>query len=135
MSEPERNKEGAVTKASSSFVVKLLPAHCRNRVATAGCRLTLSSLLRTHISAAGHLASQFLGSPLKGFKISFQGSISVRKIDDDANQEEKARNFDESRDVVLLRRLRKIARLEEEIRDLEVKHRLKVDELSDILED
>ncbi|KAK6043921.1 hypothetical protein COOONC_18574 [Cooperia oncophora] len=106
MSEPERNKEGAVTKAI--IVVR---------------RQTSTSPL------------PFLGSPLKGFKISFQGSISVRKIDDDANQEEKARNFDESRDVVLLRRLRKIARLEEEIRDLEVKHRLKVDELSDILED
>ncbi|PIO69215.1 hypothetical protein TELCIR_08972 [Teladorsagia circumcincta] len=75
------------------------------------------------------------GSPINGLKISFSGSISVHKLEDNAEQEEKGDDCKESVDSAHCQRLRRIARLEGEIRDLEMEHRLKVDELSQLFED
>ncbi|KAK5970347.1 hypothetical protein GCK32_000780 [Trichostrongylus colubriformis] len=133
--DPQGDKSTTLTRNSTSFVTKLLPPHCRQWVATAGCPLTLSSILKTHVAAAGNVASRFFGTPMRGFRISFNGSISLHKLEDKVDDEEKGNEREGSDDIARLQRLCKIARLEEEIRDLERKHQVKVDELSHLCRD
>ncbi|WKY05012.1 hypothetical protein Q1695_005764 [Nippostrongylus brasiliensis] len=91
------------------------------------------TLLRAHLSAIGTSALRFFTPTANGFRVSFNGSITFHRLGQ--KQEEHSEEEPKSNEVDHLRRMCNVARLEAEIRELELKHRLKVDELSRMFKD
>ncbi|VDO61918.1 unnamed protein product [Heligmosomoides polygyrus] len=139
MSGPERGEDRALSRRILPFFEKFMPSSCQQPAVRDGCHRSASAILKDHIATVGALTSRFFGP--NGFKVSFNGSVSFHRLGekqevDKAGERDVSRlvnnhdKLDCTEDVAHLHRLCEIARLEAEIRDLELKHRMKVDELS-----